>query len=252
MNNRLAKLTTSLHLKKYRSLHGLYVAEGAKVIQDLIQNEAKCEVLLATKEWMEQNPLVSERENCVEFSPKDLKKLSRLKSPPAVIGLFKIKKETPPSTEQITQSISLVLDGIQDPGNFGTIIRTAAWFNIPYIFCSPETTDLYNPKVIQSTMGAIQQVQLIYTPLVPLLENLKGNIAVFGADMEGKNIYTHTLPVQGIVVIGNEGKGISSEVQQHLSEKLSIPPFSKQPPESLNAAVSTAIICSEFRRRQLL
>ena len=150
--------------------------------------------------------------------------------------------------------ITLVLDDIQDPGNLGTIIRIADWFGIRRIICSHNTVELYNPKVVQSTMGSIKRVEVIYTDLGQFLEGRAGNTRIFGTFLEGENIYTRDLPSSAIIVIGNEANGISPKVGKWISDKITIPVFrysedEKDHAESLNAAVAAAVVCSEFRRR---
>ncbi len=198
--------------------------------------------LLCTEEWANQHPKLP---STIVETPQ-LKKASSFKTVASVIGLFKIPK---PKAFSLNELPILILDTVQDPGNLGTIIRTAAWFGIKHIFCSPETVDVYSPKVVQATMGALGKVAVHYQSLPPFLERLQTKgISIFGTFLEGENIYKTDLPQQSAIVIGNEGKGISDELKPFINYPIHIPAFTKNPPESLNASVSTAIVCSELMR----
>ena len=170
-------------------------------------------------------------------------------APQSVVALFK-KPTYQLDYKSLGSQLSLMLDTVQDPGNLGTIIRIADWFGIENVICSKETVDVYNPKVVQATMGALSRVRVHYLDLEKMLQDLKG-VPVFGTFLEGDDIYEETLPPSGIIVMGNEGNGISSNVKKYVDRKLYIPNFpqSRDTSESLNVAVATAIVCSEFRRR---
>ena len=190
-------------------------------------------------------------ENCevIEASENELRKATFLKTAPDVIGIF-YKPDNQLDVNLIKNNLSIVLDGIQDPGNLGTIIRIADWFGIKNIFCSEDTADAYSPKVIQATMGAIARVNVFNTVVAELLKELE-DLPIYGTFLDGENIYSKQLTNKGIIVMGNEGQGIRPEIEKLVSERLFIPPFpsESETSESLNVAVATAITCSEFRRR---
>jgi TrmH family RNA methyltransferase len=246
------KQVQSLQMKKFRDAHQQYIAEGQKLVDDLMT--ARCEIttLIATAEWIRNNHIDKNIE-VIDATEEEIKKVSLLKTPPQVLALVKIPEpqgDLSPRKDELT----LVLDTIQDPGNMGTIIRLADWFGIKEIVCSTTTVDCYNPKVVQATMGAVARISVSYTPLETYLQKaIKLNIPVYGTFLEGNNIYTEKLSANGIIVMGNEGKGISAEVEPLITSKLLIPDFAKTggKPESLNVSVAAAIVCSEFRRRSL-
>ncbi|MBN2596613.1 RNA methyltransferase [Labilibaculum sp.] len=248
------KLITSLQQKKYRDQHQLFVAEGNKLVSDLIEAKTEVEFLIYTKEWKECNSVSNKAKinNRIETDVVQIKKISSLKTPSSVIAVFKIPSRAINETI-IQNSLSLVLDDVQDPGNLGTIIRVADWFGIKHLFCSPNTVDLYNPKVIQATMGAISSVTVIYTPLEELILKYKTpDFPIYGTFLEGEIIYNCQLQKKGFIIMGNEGKGVSETIQKLVSNKLYIPDFpsGQAVSESLNVSVATSIICSEFRRQE--
>ena len=239
------KFIRSLELKKNRKRESLFVAEGPKVIEELLKLKTP-HTIIATKEWIDNNPKIS---NVIEVSERELESASLLKTPQQVLALFAIE-----TTEQDlnidNNKLYLALDGIQDPGNLGTIIRIADWFGIDTIYCSNETVDVYNPKVIQATMGSIARVKVVYTDLCSLISNLSDEMPVYGTFLDGSDIYKNELTPNGIIVMGNEGKGITKELKSLITNKLLIPSFSiGDTAESLNVAIATAITCSEFKRR---
>jgi len=241
------KYIRSLEMKKFRTESGWFLAEGNKLVRDILPF-FECELLVAKPSWMAQQGDIRAGELIVAESD-DIEKASLLKTPQDVIAVFK-QPQYLLDKEELKQSLNLVLDGIQDPGNLGTIVRLADWFGIKNVICSPDTADVFNPKTVQATMGAIARVKVFYTPLPELLNELL-DFPVYGAFLEGKNIYEETLSAAGLIVMGNEGKGISPSLTQYISHKLYIPnyPVGTETTESLNVAVATAIICSEFRRR---
>lgn len=248
------KLITSLQKKKYRDQHRLFIAEGNKLVLDLIQAKAMAEFLIHTTDWELENSIKNNKNVVmqIETDASQMKKISSLSTPSSVLGVFRMpileENEGKVSTE-----LSLLLDDIQDPGNLGTIIRIADWFGIEQIFCSPNTVDLYNPKVIQATMGAITRINVIYTPLKELICKYQNDdFRVYGTFLEGEIIYNCDLKNKGFIIMGNEGKGISKEIQNLVSNKLFIPnyPLNRAGSESLNVSVATSIICSEFRRQK--
>lgn len=243
------KYIRSLNEKKYRLEHGTFVAEGKKLVFDLLQT-CRCQLLAALPEALPETTY-SSAEEIVEATPDELKKASQLKTAPQIIGVFYQPKYDFEKI-QLENNIHLVLDGIQDPGNLGTIVRIADWFGIEHIFCSLDTADIYNPKTVQATMGAIARVKVHYTDLSNFLKK-NNELPVFGTFLEGENIYKSELTKSAFIVMGNEGKGISPDIQQLVTNKLFIPnyPPDAQTSESLNVSVAAAIVCSEFRRRRV-
>ena len=231
------KLVRSLELKKNRKKEGLFVAEGPKVVGDLLRAGYRARLVFST----------TERPNAIQITDDELRKLSFLQHPQEVLAVFEI-----PQSQQLTansQKLSIALDGIQDPGNLGTIIRIADWFGITTIYCSEDTADCYNPKVVQATMGSLAHINIVYTDLEALLHQYDGPI--YGTLLDGQNIYQQELSSEGIIVMGNEGNGISPTIRQLVTHKLLIPNYnpSSETAESLNVAIATAITCAEFRRR---
>jgi len=245
------KLIASLQMAKFRHEHQLFVAEGTKLVCDLQASGATIDFLAATSAWLKAyNVHAAETVACDE---DDLKKASFLKTPPQVLALVRMPQSLP-DVAPSPNALVIALDEVQDPGNMGTIIRLADWFGIGTIVCSKGTVDCYNPKVVQATMGAIARVNICYTSLADYLSAArKQGIAVYGTFLEGNSIYAENLTQNGIVVLGNEGKGISAEVGALVSNKLLIPDFaaSNAKPESLNVSIAAAIVCSEFRRRSV-
>jgi len=248
------KQLRSLHLKKFRRSEGLFVAEGQKLVFDLLDSEMKVREVFCTPELITTvegkgfNP-----KNIHTSQPADLKKISQLKSSPDIVATVRIP-EHPLSWEEIAGDLCLALDGVQDPGNLGTIIRLADWFGIKNILCSEDTVDLYNPKAIQATMGAIARIRLHYGNLPDYLQWANEmEIPVYGTFLEGETIYSASLSPNGIIVMGNEGKGISDDVEPFIQHKIHIPnfPADRMTSESLNVAMATSITCSEFRRRMM-
>ena len=235
----------------------MFIAEGEKIVEELLASSCAIKKIFATEAFFEKhqggkkNKFVTE---WIEVSERELKKISLLTTPNkalalAVIPIQELEKE------DFSSSLSLVLDNISDPGNLGTIIRIADWFGIRNIVCSGETAECYNPKVVQASMGSLFRVKVHYTDLKNFLEqnSRTAKINVYGMLLQGESIYNAGLTSSGFIVIGNESSGISDELIKYLTHALVIPPFStegeKQVPDSLNAAVATAIVCAEFRRR---
>ena len=234
------KLIKSLETKKYRKREGLFVAEGPKVVGDLLRAGYEPHSIFSTLP----------RPDAELITDDELHRISFLQHPQEVLAVFHIPESNQNSQFSILHSqLALALDGVQDPGNVGTIIRIADWFGITNIYCSPDTADVYNPKVVQATMGSLAHVTITYCDLVPLLS--EASIPVYGTLLDGEDIYQQPLSDKGIIVMGNEGNGISPEVRQLVTNKLLIPNFNKntETAESLNVAIATAITLSEFRRR---
>jgi RNA methyltransferase, TrmH family len=236
------KIITSLEQKKFRQKHKLFIAEGVKVIQELLLSNFELEHLYVTERLFEE----TSKKQISLISYDDLKKISCLSTPNNCLALFKI-----PENQSITTSgLIVALDNINDPGNFGTIIRLCDWFGVNQILCSEQTVDIYNPKVVQATMGSLARVNVTYVKLDEYLKD--SNATVFGTYMNGKNVYKEDLPSDGILVLGNEANGISKEVEKHISIKLSIPRFGKlKKTESLNVATAAAIFLNEFKRNEM-
>ena len=243
------KYIRSLEQKKYRKEEKAFLAEGHKLVDDL-SGHFECRLVAATSTWLESHPDIKADE-IVEVSEEELKKASLLKTPQDVLAVFRIP-ETDPGTRDIAGSLCLALDDVQDPGNLGTILRTADWFGIRHVFCSIRTADAYNPKTVQATMGALARVRIHYCDLKDLIGTLP-DMPVYGTFLDGKNIYGQELTPHGLIVMGNEGKGISQEMEKLVNRRLLIPnyPQGEETSESLNVATATAIVCAEFRRRML-
>ncbi|MDL2243647.1 RNA methyltransferase [Bacteroidales bacterium OttesenSCG-928-J19] len=238
----------SLEKKKYRDETSCFLAEGNKLVNDMLPY-FDCELLLAKASWLATQGDIRAKELIVAEGD-EIERASLLKNPQDVLAVFR-KAEHKIDLSEIEQELSLVLDGIQDPGNMGTIIRIADWFGIRNIICSPDTADCYNPKVVQATMGALTHVKLHYTPLDSFFRSI-GTTPVYGTFLDGENIYQKELGGQGIIVMGNEGNGISPAIEPFINQRLYIPNYPADTPstESLNVAVATAITCAEFRRCQ--
>ncbi|WP_396601894.1 TrmH family RNA methyltransferase [Algibacter sp. R77976] len=232
------KLITSLKQKKYRQQHGLFVVEGIKTISELLQSNLELHKLYTTETFN-----IDAKDEAI-ISESDLKRISFLTTPNKALAVFK----TPESKPIDDSGLIVALDAVRDPGNLGTIIRLCDWFGVKDLVCSKETVDCFNPKVIQATMGSITRVNISYLDLASFLKTI--NLPVYGAFMEGENIYKkEELLKKGILVMGNEANGVSKEVEDLISEKVSIPRFGElQATESLNVATATAILLSEFRR----
>lgn len=241
------KYIRSLELKKNRKEEKVFLAEGPKLVSDLL-GHFPCRFLAATSDWLRAYPFIVAGE-VLEVSAEDLARASLLKTPQQVLAVFE-QPDYKPDKEIISHSLCIALDDVQDPGNLGTIIRLADWFGIEHIFCSPNTVDVYNPKTVQATMGGIARVKVYYTPLPELIRML-GDIPVYGTFLDGENMYEQQLATNGLIVMGNEGNGISNEVRELINRKLFIPnyPQERQTSESLNVAIATAVVCAEFRRQ---
>ena len=233
------KLITSLQHKKYRIENQLFIAEGVKVIQELLESNFVLEHLFETEAIFEQVPISQKK----VIKEQDMKRITALSSASSCLAIFKI----PPETKIDTKGLIIALDDIRDPGNLGTIIRLCDWFGITQLLCSHETVDVYNPKVIQATMGSITRVKINYVDLKDYV--LQSSLPVFGTFMDGKNVYSQELPKEAILILGNEANGISSALEKNIKNRIAIPRFGDiQKTESLNVAAATAIFLSEFRR----
>lgn len=243
------KYIRALEQKKYRKEENAFLAEGDKLVSDL-SGYFNCKLIAATASWLRSHPDIKADET-IEVCQEELERASLLKAPKDVLAVFSIP-ENEYHIKDIKESLCLALDEVQDPGNLGTIIRIADWFGIRHIFCSQRTADAYNPKTVQATMGALARVKIHYCELPAFIEALP-DVPVYGTFLDGKNLYEEPLTPNGLIVMGNEGKGISKEIEKLVSRKLFIPnyPQGEETSESLNVAAATAIICAEFRRRIL-
>lgn len=244
------KNITSLHSKKERDAERLFIVEGEKMTKELLASDFEIEMLFAVEAWIDEN-MDTLQSRGVEFQgidEEDLKKISLLSTPNKVFVLAK-QKRSEPDKSMFSEGFSLYLDAIRDPGNLGTIIRLAHWFGVSQIICSPDTVEIYNPKVVQSTMGSIFHVKLAVAELTDIISD-ENIFPVFGALLEGENVYQKDNFTQGILVIGNESNGISSKNLKFISDKVKIPPASESHAESLNAAMATSVFLSEYLRRK--
>jgi TrmH family RNA methyltransferase len=244
------KFIKSLGLKKFRDAEQLFIAEGPKVVGDLM-GHYPCQILAGTSEYLSSHPEFKVQEIC-EITQKELEQISQLKTPRDVIAIFSQQKTGDFALlPNFQKDLVLVLDDIQDPGNLGTIIRIADWYGIRHIICSPHTADAFSPKVVQATMGALARVNVSYKSLTELFTSLDKSIPVYGTYLDGQDIYSTEITPNGIIVMGNEGNGITREVSEYINQRLYLPNYPKgvETSESLNVAVATAITCAEFRRR---
>lgn len=243
------KLIRSLELKKFRTRENSFVAEGPKVVGDLLA-VMRPKMVFATSQWISEN-----NTNGIDVeivSEDELSRISFLQHPQQVLAVFPMPSydESIDYTKELKGKLTLALDSVQDPGNLGTIIRIADWFGIETILCSHETADAYNPKVIQATMGSIARIRIIYTDLTKTLEAIASEMPIYGTFLDGENIQSRQLPQEAVIVMGNEGKGISQEVARLVTDRVLIPnyPAGRPTADSLNVAIATAITCAEFRR----
>lgn len=237
----------SLQQKKHRKEQGQFLVEGLKSVTDFISSDYLINTIYHTPHLASKMLKVSGNIKFQEVSATELEKISSLNTPQEVIALVEIPKQQELHLQELAGKFTLVLDGIQDPGNLGTIIRTADWFGISNIVCSEDTVDVYNSKVVQATMGSLSRIAVNYTNLLLLLPKIK--LPVFGAMLNGENIYRTDFGKEGLLVLGNEGNGIRPEIQQLIHKNITIPQLGKA--ESLNVAIATAIFCNEISRNRL-
>jgi TrmH family RNA methyltransferase len=235
----------SLQHKKERKENGLFLVEGYKSVIEFINSTYQVDAIYHTASFDPKMLKLSQKINLYNISVTDIEKISSLKTPQEVIALVKIPFYPTLDNAKLKQKFSLVLDGIQDPGNMGTIIRTADWFGFTDIICSEDTVDAYNPKVVQASMGSLSRINIHYTNITSLLPQI--NLPIFGAMLNGENIYKTDFGTEGLVVMGNEGNGMRPEVEQLISKAITIPRTGKA--ESLNVGVATALFCSEISRK---
>ena len=243
LNNTIIKWVHSLERKKNRVAERCFVVEGTKCVLDTM-NHFACRYLFATQEWIDKH-----RVKATSATKSQLERMSMLKTPTDVIAVYEFP-DNEVDKQAVRSNLNIALDNIQDPGNLGTIIRIADWFGIRNIFCGDGTVDVYNPKVGQATMGAISRVKVHYCSLPTLFEAF-ADMPVYGTFLDGDNLYDIELSEFGFVVMGNEGNGISAELEKYMTQRLLIPsyPAGEKTSESLNVGMATAITISEFRRR---
>jgi len=245
------KYIKSLHQKKFRELEQEFIVEGVKMVNELLLSNFETTRIFTT----DPNCIESSFSEVAQISEKELGRISCLKSPNKILATVKIPTSTI-ALEGVKTGLNLILEDIQDPGNMGTIIRLASWYGIKNIFCSPNTVECFNPKVVQATMGAIFKVQIHYTDIYALVEESQkwANFNTFITHLQGLSIYDSPLAPNGFIVMGNESQGVSEKMSVMPVQKLKLPsyPPETQNMESLNVAVATALTVAEFRRRQML
>lgn len=234
----------SLHQKKYRKENGIFIIEGIKSIAEFIQSSYQIHSIYYLAQYQPLLPALPANIKLFEVNNAELDKISTLQTPQGILALVNIPKNPVLDVKQLQNTFSLVLDDIQDPGNLGTIIRTADWFGINQIICSNHTVEVYNPKTVQATMGSLSRVNIFYQDLVPLLSETK--VPVFGAVFNGKSMYELDWGKEGLVILGNEGQGISPEIIELITDPVTIPRIGGA--ESLNVAVCAAILCADISR----
>lgn len=231
----LQKKISKLHFKKYRNEMGLFIAEGEKVVNELLDSDYEIDSLYSTKKINQNHIILNENE---------MSKISLLKSPSTILGIFKIPKKT---EEVYSDGTIIALDSIKDPGNLGAIIRLCDWFGIKNIVCSKDSVECFNPKVVQATMGSISRVNCSYLDLNSFF--IKKQIKIYGTYLKGKSIYKTSLEKNAIYLFGNESKGISYSIDKYIDERITIPSFNlNDNPNSLNVSNATAIVLSEIFR----
>jgi len=245
----------SLKQKKFREIYRQFLAEGSKLVTEILDSSFNIISIYALADWLRHNEskLLSKKIPFLEISEGEMERITALSSPSRALAIAEIP--IMPVLPAVINDLVLVLDDIKDPGNLGTIIRIADWFGIESVICSENTVDLYNPKTIQATMGSVLRVRVIYANLPEFLSSVDPMIKIYGSFLKGENIYSARLESKGVILIGSESSGISPEIVSKITDNISIPSFVKESgagdhAESLNASVAAAIICSEFRRRK--
>lgn len=252
LNKHLTNVIQNLEKKKFREKYNLFKVEGEKLVEELLLSELRINTLIATEKWLQEQGKKIVGYRTEEISESEMKKISQFKSAPEVIALVEIPQvEWKP--EEVKDSLSLLLNGIQDPGNLGTILRTCDWFGIGHIFCDRDCAGVYNPKTIQASMGAVLRVKVVYTELPELIRQYKApDFLCYGTFLQGESVYQTPLNRKGFVVMGNEGSGISKEIENMVDCRLTIPAIAGATgAESLNVGVATGIVLSEFKRLKI-
>ena len=247
------KYIRSLEQKKNRRNEGVFVAEGPKIVSDFLKTQTAV-FIACTARWKAENTYWQclETTETAIVTDEELKKISFLQHQKEVLAVFRQAENKTIAPD--VRRLHLALDGIQDPGNLGTIIRIADWFGIEHIYCSIDTADIYNPKTVQASMGSLAHIGISYTDIPLLIDSLPAGYPIYGTVLDGKDIYNEPLTPHGLLIMGNEGNGISAPVKSRISRRLLIPnyPQGRKTADSLNVAIATAIACSEFRRRQTI
>ncbi|WP_270088126.1 TrmH family RNA methyltransferase [Sphingobacterium sp. SYP-B4668] len=241
-------LVTSLQHKKFRKEHGLFVVEGIKSVTEFLYSSYDVHALFYTASVNTKVVKIPQNIKSYELTANEFSKISQLKSPQGILALVNLPKEASLLALDLANRFTLVLDDVQDPGNLGTIIRTAEWFGFKDIICSIGTVDAYNPKVVQATMGSLSRIRIHYTDLPSFISHC--GLPVFGALLDGSSVYETSWGGQGLIVMGNEGNGISQEVIKLVNQAVTIPRFGEA--ESLNVAVATTIFCNEIARMGIM
>lgn len=250
------KVYASLARRKQRESQRLFVAEGQKCVLETLEHfELEALVMEQSLQAECQLPATVDPQRIFTATQRQLEQISSLATPPRMLAIYRLPAIVTPKPEELKGSLTLALDGVQDPGNLGTIMRTADWFGVRNIIASHQTADIFNPKAVQSTMGAIGRVRISYTSLPEFIDEYRAQtvLPVYGTMLEGKDIYSARLEPQGLIVMGNEGRGLTAEVRERISLPLLIPswPPGEATVESLNVAMATAVTLAEFRRRLL-
>lgn len=256
LTKNLQKYIRSLALKKNRDADRVFLAEGRKTVSELL-GHFPCKILIGAEDFLCSHPSEGQR---IVATSDEIARASLLKSPRDVLAIFDQHRPVSAAVSSIsaemaaTSDLVLLLDGVQDPGNLGTIIRLADWFGIRHIVCSPHCADAFAPKVVQSTMGSLARVALDYDDPLDFLHRLPVSTPIYGTFLDGDNIYTQPVTPHGVVIMGAEGEGISPQLADKVTHRLFIPSYPAGVPtgESLNVAIATAIVCGEFRRRALM
>ena len=234
----------SLHQKKYRKKSGLFIIEGIKSISEFVHSNYQIDSIYFLGQYQSLLPKLPPNIKLFEVNTTELDKISALQAPQGILAVVKIPPIAAFNKEILKNSFSLILDGIQDPGNLGTIIRTADWFGFKNVICSTHTVEVYNPKTVQATMGSLARIDVSYQDLSTFLKDIK--IPIFGAMLDGNSLYETNWGKEGLVILGNEGQGVSEEVIKFINNPVTIPRVGQA--ESLNVAVSAAIFCADIRR----
>lgn len=249
------QLIRSLDTRKGRRAHGLFVAEGPRLVGELL-GHFRCQKLFYTptsahEAWLQALRGAVPADACCPLTEQELERASLQQSPQGVLALLHIPTSDTDAAAAAATQLCLALDGVQDPGNLGTIVRLADWFGVEDIFCSPDCCDIWNPKAVQATMGGLARVRVHYLNLPAWLHALPADVPVYGTSLQGSSIWQAPLQQRGVIVMGNEGRGVSPEVAALCRQQLLIPnhPAGRPTTESLNVAMATAITLAEFRRR---
>ncbi|MFB2117917.1 TrmH family RNA methyltransferase [Parapedobacter sp. 2B3] len=240
------RAVTSLQQKKFRREHGLFIVEGAKSVTEFLRSDYRVQTIYHTAQAAAKLPKIPQNIKSVEIDEQALQRISALKTPQGVLALVAIPDHLPLTGDMLRKNFHLVLDDIQDPGNLGTIIRTADWFGLTRVICSMGSVDAYNPKTVQATMGSLARMEVHYTDIAKLVAH--SPVPVFGAVLDGNPIYDTDFGVRGLVVLGNEGNGIGPAVLPHITHRVTIPRVGHA--ESLNVAISAALFCAELAREK--